>query len=91
MSSSSTSTPAGLLSPDTYTAFYCEENIYRLVQRLTTGDDDTYEHARAVFVSNPDKRVPFFKMRASSRPDGLCVWDYHVVCIAYDKRNQQWV
>jgi hypothetical protein len=55
--------------PAWYAKCYCEENIYRLMQR---NEDITH----AVFISNTDRKVPFFGQRNDS---GMIIWDYHVI------------
>lgn len=62
-----------------YAARYCEENIWHLGHRVAD------RRAYAVFVSNPDRSVALWCQRASPRPDGLVVWDYHVVLAVDDQ------
>ncbi len=61
---------------DRYAAYYCEENVWFLLQdaRLTEG--------HAVFVINAEHSVALWSQRASPRRDGLVLWDYHVVALA---------
>ncbi|XP_068660523.1 protein N-terminal glutamine amidohydrolase isoform X3 [Aristolochia californica] len=35
----------------------------------------------AVFISNENRRIPLWHQKASSRTEGLILWDYHVLCI----------
>ncbi|ORY98449.1 N-terminal glutamine amidase-domain-containing protein [Syncephalastrum racemosum] len=61
-----------------YTKCYCEENIYMLCRAVADKAPLELEHYTVVFVSNPDKKVPFWQ-QSSCREDGLpVVWDYHV-------------
>jgi protein N-terminal glutamine amidohydrolase len=53
-----------------YTSCYCEENIYHLCA--------TDKDFSAVFVSNPNKSVPFWNQRSSK---DVVVWDYHVIAV----------
>ena len=62
-----------------YAARYCEENVWQLGRRATG------RSAWAVFVSNPERSVALWCQRASPRPDGLVVWDYHVVLAVDDE------
>ncbi|PAA66389.1 hypothetical protein BOX15_Mlig008920g1, partial [Macrostomum lignano] len=57
-----------------HTACYCEENVYHLIRQLRAVPS-------ALFISNPARLAPVWCQRASSRPDGLVFWDYHVVAI----------
>lgn len=57
--------------------FYCEENVYWLVQEqaLSSG----FPHA--VFITNEARRCCFFEQRVS--PPGMPTWwDYHVIATA---------
>jgi hypothetical protein len=58
-----------------YQPFWCEENVWHLAAR-----DDVGEGPRSVvFVSNASQQVALWEQKASREPDGLVVWDYHVV------------
>ena len=56
---------------------YCEENVYHLIQRLSTEG----RWAQAVFISNAARMCPFWRHKAGSGTAGLVVWDYHVLCM----------
>jgi len=62
-----------------YAPFYCEENVWRLCERLT---EQAIPDVHAVFVANEDGSVAVWSQRASQHPEGLTVWDYHVVALA---------
>ncbi|GMH34480.1 hypothetical protein BSKO_02314 [Bryopsis sp. KO-2023] len=64
-----------------YTACYCEENVYKLVELLTARKIASLDELWVVFLSNPMKRFPLFCQRSSEREGGLVVWDYHVILI----------
>lgn len=64
-----------------YTACYCEENVYNLIHWLTERGEAVLENLTVVFISNENKSVPIWKQRASTREDGLVIWDYHVILI----------
>ncbi|KAJ1347196.1 Protein N-terminal glutamine amidohydrolase [Parelaphostrongylus tenuis] len=60
-----------------YTKYYCEENVYRLCERIPV---DKRQQFLVVFISNPSKCVPLFAQRASTeRP--FVMWDYHVILL----------
>lgn len=73
--------PEALLdaSKATYTAQYCEENVWWLM-RAAAGSGDAAAYA-AVFVSNERRAVAISGQRAASPPGGTVVWDYHVVAV----------
>ena len=61
------------------TPCYCEENVYRIL-RLAVSRGHNPQSLSAIFISNPERRVPIWLQKAGDRRlDGLCVWDYHVV------------
>lgn len=66
-----------------YTSHYCEENTYKLIEKLYAeydideGEDKT--NVYAVFVSNPLKRTLVWMQRLSAEDlEQPVVWDYHV-------------
>lgn len=66
-----------------YAPFYCEENIYRLAARLS-GPPDSRTAGEAddqtvLFITNADRTVALLSQAAGRKPDGLVIWDYHVV------------
>jgi len=70
-------------TPSLYTPYYCEENVYLLVEALrsTPGVLATW----ACFISNEDRRAILFNQKASRQPQhqgSYVIWDYHVVAIA---------
>jgi hypothetical protein len=42
----------------TYTSCYCEENVYKLCERLTEKGKVSIDELHVVFLSNPAKKVP---------------------------------
>ena len=56
-----------------YQPFYCEENVWWLA------DQHPGRQCRAVFISNVNRQVLLLSQRAGREPDGLVIWDYHVV------------
>ncbi|XP_057427375.1 protein N-terminal glutamine amidohydrolase [Lotus japonicus] len=66
-----------------HTPFYCEENVYLLCKKLC---DDGIANAEGsdlfvAFISNEKKQIPLWNQKASTRADGVILWDYHVICI----------
>ncbi|KAJ4979050.1 hypothetical protein NE237_009830 [Protea cynaroides] len=73
-----------------YTPSYCEENVYLLCKKLCligVADADGSD-LFVVFISNEKKQVPMWHQKASSRADGVILWDYHVVCIQRKKEGK---
>ncbi|KAI3984153.1 hypothetical protein MKX01_011107 [Papaver californicum] len=70
-------------------------NVYKLCKKLIKiglADEDGKD-LFVVFISNQDKQVPLWHQKASKRGDGLAIWDYHVVCIqknGKDNTHQVW-
>ncbi|KAL6731910.1 hypothetical protein Aduo_002730 [Ancylostoma duodenale] len=60
-----------------YTKCYCEENVYKLCERIPV---DQRPRFFVVFISNPSKCIPLFAQTAAGeRP--FVMWDYHVVLL----------
>lgn len=67
-----------LISADcVYTPCFCEENAYKLCERLIQEPCELY----VAFTSNRQRQVPLWRQRASSHPSGLVIWDYHVLVL----------
>ncbi|VDK33329.1 unnamed protein product [Taenia asiatica] len=62
-----------------YTSHYCEENVYKLVETMKLRNSSTEVYV--VFISNQSKKVPLFFQKSGHPPEGLVVWDYHVIAI----------
>jgi len=67
-----------------YTENYCEENIYLLAANLQFHGERAY----ALFISNLEGRVAMVRQRA--RPEGVVLWDYHVVLLSRDPDWNVW-
>eukprot|EP01112_Ceratiomyxa_fruticulosa_P011418 TRINITY_DN3095_c0_g3_i1.p1 TRINITY_DN3095_c0_g3~~TRINITY_DN3095_c0_g3_i1.p1 ORF type:complete len:222 (-),score=51.73 TRINITY_DN3095_c0_g3_i1:63-665(-) len=63
-----------------YTRCYCEENVYKLCEDLSVGDEEKKDKYFVVFVSNKNKKVPLWGHSAEGK-DKVIVWDYHVFLI----------
>ena len=66
-----------------YTAYYCEENVYHLVEWLTAKGH--FEQVFAVFVSNDMRQNLLYYQRAAAPGAQYVVWDYHVFAVTVDK------
>lgn len=73
----------GALSDFIYTSCYCEENVYMLCKKLSEVGlaAPTASDLFVVFISNPNRQIPIWRQRSSKDVEGLCIWDYHVICI----------
>ena len=60
-----------------YTPFYCEENVWHLVD----GDPLRLMRASVAFVSNRLRKCALWSQRAADDPRAPILWDYHVVAI----------
>ncbi|XP_033143841.1 protein N-terminal glutamine amidohydrolase isoform X2 [Brassica rapa] len=66
-----------------HTPYYCEENVYLLCKTLCENGvaDETGSDLFVVFISNERKQ------KASTRADGIVLWDYHVICVQRKKES----
>uniref|UniRef100_A0A1B6E4T0 Protein N-terminal glutamine amidohydrolase n=1 Tax=Clastoptera arizonana TaxID=38151 RepID=A0A1B6E4T0_9HEMI len=80
-----------------YTSCYCEENVWKLVEKVQKESVDDLSGYYVVFVSNNIKAVPLWKQAASTKEDGFVLWDYHVFLIydsgqfSHEIENNSWV
>lgn len=67
-----------------HTPFYCEENVYHLVQTLVKEypDKDVY----AIFISNLQRQNLLFYQKASGDKQYV-IWDYHVIAAVFPRRS----
>ncbi|CAG8519216.1 622_t:CDS:2 [Funneliformis mosseae] len=65
-----------------YTPCYCEENVYHLCKAFGKLDD-----VYVCFISNENRSIPIWKQRASKLPDGIVIWDYHVILLVKEMSN----
>ncbi|CAN1173000.1 Protein N-terminal glutamine amidohydrolase [Linum perenne] len=81
--SEATSTSNGAVSEFVHTPYYCEENVYLLCKKLCENGKANEDGSDLfiVFISNEKKMVPLWNQKASTRADGVVLWDYHVICI----------
>lgn len=59
-----------------YQAFYCEENIVRLLLARAERPEEPWW---ALFIANAAGACPMWSQRAAQPPGAAVVWDYHVV------------
>jgi hypothetical protein len=60
-----------------YQAFFCEENVWRLLARQEFSDMESW----AVVVSNAARDVVLLRQLSGRPVDGLVHWDYHVFAV----------
>ncbi|CAD7701527.1 unnamed protein product [Ostreobium quekettii] len=76
----------------TYTSCYCEENVHRLIDTLLQRGLAADAGALfAVFISNPSRTVPLWAQRKGLNPEGLVIWDYHVILIQEVAGSGDWL
>jgi hypothetical protein len=73
-----------------YTALFCEENIWQLIQSLSTINSTLNQHSTqyiktdnlwTLMISNPKQQVILFNQQANP-PNQPIIWDYHVILLA---------
>lgn len=84
-----------------YAHCYCEENVYKCLERVRA-DPDLFDHSFAVFMSSysvdPSREtlnqwasnVPYRSFKTSDLSADFVIWDYHVVAVVRCKANRQW-
>ncbi|KAK9454761.1 N-terminal glutamine amidase-domain-containing protein [Dipodascopsis uninucleata] len=65
-----------------YTQFYCEENVYKAIEILSS-ESNKLAPSRyyVVFISSPANAVPLWCQKVSKQSDGFVLWDYHVIIL----------
>ncbi|KAB5551792.1 hypothetical protein DKX38_009103 [Salix brachista] len=61
------------VSQFTHTPLYCEENVYFLLKKLCKDG--------VADADGSDLFIPLWHQKASTRADGIILWDYHAICI----------
>lgn len=64
-----------------YTSCYCEENVWKLCKFVEDNHPSLVKGSFAVFISNENRQIPLWMQKAAGSPEGLVVWDYHVIFI----------
>ncbi|OWF40932.1 protein N-terminal glutamine amidohydrolase-like isoform X1 [Mizuhopecten yessoensis] len=65
----------------TYTSCYCEENVWKLCEHVKGNNPDRLAYCYCMFISNENKQIPLWYQKSSFAPDGVVVWDYHVIFV----------
>ncbi|KAJ3744587.1 N-terminal glutamine amidase-domain-containing protein [Lentinula detonsa] len=75
-------TPPELPQDAAYTPYWCEENVYLLIQSFSRNPSlsEIWE-VFAVFISNHSKTVALWNQNLSKEPGQPVIWDYHVVAV----------
>lgn len=76
----------------TYTSCYCEENIYKLTEKIKNAENNVEQaestnfpklsDTKVLFLSNSNESFPIWKMTLGE----FVMWDYHV--ILFDSKNK---
>lgn len=74
-------TPA---SAHLHTPFYCEENVYHLVQTLVKEHPE--KNVYAIFISNQQRQNLLFYQKASGDRQYV-IWDYHVIAAVFSQMS----
>ncbi|XP_010871476.1 protein N-terminal glutamine amidohydrolase [Esox lucius] len=73
-----------------YTSCYCEENVWKLCEHISTQTQVSLDEVYAAFISNERRKVPIWKQK-SSRGCEPVVWDYHVILLHQNKQGQSFI
>eukprot|EP00112_Aurelia_sp_Birch-Aquarium-sp1_P017856 Seg418.14 transcript_id=Seg418.14/GoldUCD/mRNA.D3Y31 product="Protein N-terminal glutamine amidohydrolase" protein_id=Seg418.14/GoldUCD/D3Y31 len=80
--SSSTSKKSLSASSCVYTSCYCEENVWKLCEKIRDEQINDITEYYAVFISNATRQIPLWMQRQKiSDPLTPVVWDYHVILV----------
>lgn len=69
------------MNPEKYTAFFCEENIWQLLNSI---DHLEFKKYSILFITNEYKTCALMNQRAA-REGEYIIWDYHVILHDLDK------
>eukprot|EP01080_Neovahlkampfia_damariscottae_P000810 gene810-9060_t len=67
-----------------FTDCYCEENIYKLCEKIKKTQPENLKFFNVVFISSEDERVPIWNQ---NEKNSLTIWDYHVILIFDYKKH----
>lgn len=65
-----------------YQSYYCEENIWQLCQ------DEQFKSGHVIFIASKGEVFPMLNQRETAHPLKPVFWDYHVVLLVPDEKNQ---
>ncbi|XP_033127443.1 protein N-terminal glutamine amidohydrolase-like isoform X1 [Anneissia japonica] len=64
-----------------YTSCYCEENVWKLCEKLRDeGRLQQLQDVSAIFISNDAKKIPLWEQKCVDEGQ-VVVWDYHVILV----------
>ncbi|EDQ86700.1 uncharacterized protein MONBRDRAFT_10698 [Monosiga brevicollis MX1] len=65
-----------------YTSHYCEENVYKLLERVQQHHPEQLDRWYALFLSNQARHMAIFAQSLGDPVRGsVVVWDYHVIAL----------
>lgn len=64
-----------------YTSCYCEENVWKMCERIRQKDRGLLAKFKVMFISNPTRTVAFWSQKAGGADNHAVIWDYHVVLL----------
>jgi len=68
--------------PYDYASCFCEENCYKLVERLASRQGSAEEPPiNVLFISSKSRATPIWCQRSSAKKGECVLWDYHVVVL----------
>ena len=76
-----------------YAPCFCEENVWKICEKVRRTNPGELSKCYAVFVSNQKQVVPLWRQKAGKDEEKLVIWDYHVIflyimpderCLVYD-------
>tara|TARA_A100001015_G_C14988245_1_gene712565 strand:+ start:864 stop:1634 length:771 start_codon:yes stop_codon:yes gene_type:complete len=62
-----------------YASCYCEENCYKLIERLLSAPLSIDYEIYCIFISTDSSKTPLFCQQAAQTEEGFVMWDYHVI------------
>lgn len=65
-----------------YQPYFCEENIWQLCQH------EQFKESHVIFIASKGYDFPMLSQRVMTHPLKPIFWDYHVVLLARDEKNQ---
>lgn len=80
-----------LTSTIKFVPYYCEENVYKLIEILESRCKETSSHFAALFITSSSGITPVWRQNAGTGPEELVLWDYHVITLDYCYDGTLWV
>jgi hypothetical protein len=66
---------------------YCEENVYKLCQDVSSRHSGEINKCFVVFVSNPSRTVPLWRQRSGKDEDRLVIWVGRLIIVLLIDEN----